>query len=288
MPARHGNRIAIGVLRRASRAGLLALMLCGVATARPAPLPDAIGLLDAAVQGHRIVLLGEMHGTREIPALVAALIEQRVAHGRREVLALEIDSAEQPRIDRYLASDGASAARKALLAGGHWTEAHHDGRDSVAMLALIERMRRLRAHGQAVPVVAFDRQGRHERNREMADDLRETARRFPRAQLIVLSGNVHAMTRRPPWTMTDENGKPIEPPMSAGRHLADLQPLSIDIDARAGAYWACMGGACRQQAVRASNEPAPALDAHAASESAWDATLLLPRFTPSPPAVRAR
>jgi erythromycin esterase-like protein len=156
-------------------------MLCGAGTALAARHPSAVGLLDAAVEGHRIVLLGEMHGTREIPALVAALIEQRVAHGRREVLALEIDSAEQPRIDRYLASDGGIAARKALLAGEHWIEAHHDGRDSAAMLALIERMRHLRATGHAVPVVAFDREGRHERNREMADALRETAARFPRA-----------------------------------------------------------------------------------------------------------
>jgi erythromycin esterase-like protein len=265
---------------------LLVLSLCG--TARAASPASAVDLLDTAVQGHRIVLLGEMHGTQEIPALVANLIEQRAVRGRREVLALEIDSAEQRRIDRFLASDGSHAARKALLAGKHWTETHHDGRDSVAMLALIERMRHLRAAGHAVPVVAFDRRGRHERNREMADDLRGTIKHFPRAQLIVLSGNVHAMTRRPPWTMTDENGKPIEPPMSAGRHLADQQPLSIDIDARTGAYWACTDGACRQQAVRPSNGPAPELDAHAALESAWDATLMLPSFTPSPPAVSAR
>lgn len=265
---------------------LLILSACGVA--RAASPASAMDLLDKAVEGHRVVLLGEMHGTQEIPALVAALIEQRAVRGRREVLALEIDSAEQRRIDRYLASDGSHAARQALLAGEHWTETHHDGRDSVAMLALIERMRRLRAAGHAVPVVAFDRQGRHERNREMADDLRDTIKHFPRAQLIVLSGNVHAMTRRPPWTMTDESGKPIEPPMSAGRHLADLQPLSIDIDARTGAYWACTDGACRQQYVRPSKGPAPELDAHAASESAWDATLMLPRFTASPPAVSAR
>jgi erythromycin esterase-like protein len=273
-------------LGRLAPVALLILSLCGAA--RAASPASATDLLDRAVEGHRVVMLGEMHGTREIPALVATLIEQRVARGRREVLALEIDSAEQRRIDRYLASDGASAARKALLSGEHWTEMHHDGRDSVAMLGLIERMRHLRSTGRAVPVVAFDRQGRHERNRDMADALRDAARRYPRAQLLVLSGNVHAMTRRPPWTMTDENGKPIEPSMSAGRYLADLQPLSIDIDARTGAYWACVAAACRKQAVRASNGPAPELATHAASESAWDATLLLRRFTPSPPAVGAR
>lgn len=275
-------------MRLALHWALLAAMLGVAGTGIARSHPSAVDLLDKATDGHRIVLMGEMHGTRETPALVGALIERRVAQGRHEVLALEMDRAEQPRIDRYLASDGASAARQALLAGEHWVDVHHDGRDSVAMLELIERMRRLRAVGHVVPVVAFDRQGPHERNRDMADELRETAARFPRAQLLVLSGNVHAMTRRPPWTMTDEDGKPIEAPMSAGRYLGDLHPLSIDIGARTGAFWACMAGRCRQQAVRASNGPAPEIDAHVPSDSGWDATLLLPMFTPSPPAVGTR
>ena len=272
-------------LRCITAIALLIVSMCGPARASSA---SALDLLDKAVAGHRVVMLGEMHGTEEIPALVGTLLERRVAHGQREVLALEIDSAEQTRLDRYLASDGSIAARKRLLAGEHWTEPHHDGRDSAAMLALIERMRRLRAAGHAVTVVAFDRHGPHERDRDMADCLRATAAGFPGAQLVVLTGNVHAMTRRPPWAMNDGNGKPIEPPMSGGRYLADLHPLSIDIDARTGSYWVCIGGRCRQQAVRGSHGPAPTMDIHATSESAWDATLVLPRFTPSPPAVSMR
>lgn len=261
-------------------------VLCLSGAARAGSAPDAVALLDTAVEGHRIVLLGELHGTREIPALVGALLERRVRRGHLAVLALEIDSHEQPRIDRFLASSGSAAARRALLAGGHWNEPHHDGRDSAAMVALIERVRRLHAAGHPVPILAFDCPGGPDRNRNMADCLRHTAAAHPAAQVLVLTGNVHAMTQRPPWTM-EENGKPIEPPMTAGRYLADLHPLSIDIEAATGAFWACIAGECRPQALHPRPGASPGLTVAKSSPSAWDAELVLPRLTASPPAIAA-
>lgn len=246
--------------------------------------PELLDLLRQAIGDHRLVLLGEMHGTRETPALVGELIDAYAQERRPVLLAVEISAGEQARLDRYLASAGAPADREALRAGPHWRDPLHDGRDSRAMFDLIEHARSLHAQGTTIDLLAFDIGGA-DRDRGMANALRAAARRDAVATLLVLTGNVHAMTHRPPWEMRDEHGQRIEPPMTAGRYLADLAPLSIDIRGLSGAHWACAQGHCRVQAE--APLPAgtmPGLQRNGA-DSAWDYDLLLPRFTPSPPAI---
>jgi hypothetical protein len=242
---------------------------------------DARDDLLGAIGQHRLVLLGEMHGTQETPALVGNLLDAYAARRHPVILALEVSTQEQPRFDRYMASRDTAADRAALLAGGHWRERHHDGRDSRAMFDLIAHAQRLHAGGAPVSLLAFDAGG-EDRNRGMADCLRAALSRRPDATVLVLTGNVHAMTRRPPWTMLDEQGHPIEPPMTAGRYLADLAPLSVDVQAAHGAYWACRADGCRVQAVRPHGARGLSRNGE---DSAWDFELVLPRFTPSPPAI---
>lgn len=54
----------------------------------------------------RIILVGEMHGTREFPALVARLACQALEAGRPLTLALEMPHEEEARLAAYVASDG--------------------------------------------------------------------------------------------------------------------------------------------------------------------------------------
>jgi hypothetical protein len=88
------------------------------------------------------------------PIPAGALLDRYAAQQRPVVLALEINTNEQPRFDRYLASHGTDADRAALLAGDHWQERHHDGRDSEAMFDLIEHMREVHARGADVALAA--------------------------------------------------------------------------------------------------------------------------------------
>ncbi len=249
-----------------------------------------VRLLAEAIDEHKLVLLGEMHGTQETPALVADLVEQNVGgHEPRAddpiVLALEITSNDQPDVDRYMASNGTPADKTALLAGSHWQDAMHDGRDSQAMSGLIERMRQLKSAGADVSIDLFDAPGSGDRNERMAEHLRALVRHAPRASVLVLTGNVHAMTTAPPWKMFDD-GKEIKPPMTAGRYLADLHPLSINIVAGGGDAWNCSGRDCGVHPIYGPGTQREATLAFAdPSESAWDATLTLPRFTASLPAV---
>jgi hypothetical protein len=86
--------------------------------------------------------------------------------------------------------------------------------------------------------------------------------------------------------MFDEAGHRIEPPMTAGRHLADLRPFSIDIEALRGTAWTCRDDSCAAHEYRAKpGGRAPAIDIANGAGAAWDATLLLPAFTASPPAI---
>ena len=250
-----------------------------------ASMPSALDLLAAAIADHRLVLLGEIHGTREIPGLVGTLVERESARGK-VILALEIIAKDQAGVDRYLRSSGSAADRSALLSGAHWREPTHDGRDSAAMLELIERMRRLRGQGRDVAIVFFDPGNVDDRDRGMAGNVRAVVAGAPDARVLALSGNVHAMTAAPPWEMFD-GGKRIEPPMTAGRLLADLHPFSIDIEATTGDAWTCTG-ACGVHPVRAreARGAVPRLELYSPSESAWNAALLLPRFSASRPAIQ--
>ena len=247
-------------------------------------------LLADANGARKFVLIGEMHGTREIPALVAEFVEHVARrHGSRGqqpiILALEIASGDQPDVDRYMDSNGTPADKAALLAGSHWQDAMHDGRDSRAMFDLIERMRQLSHAGNDVSIDLFDEAGEGTRDKRMADHLRKVVRDSPGATVLVLAGNVHAMTAEPPWKVFD-GGKQIKLPMTVGRYLVDLHPLSINIDAAGGEAWSCMGRECKPHAMPTRRSPPVAtLEFHGASESAWDATLTLPVFTASLPAL---
>lgn len=119
---------------------------------------SAVELLAKAIGNRRLVLLGETHGTREIPEMVRNLVADRATGSGQQLVGVEIDSREQPRIDSYLSSRESDTDRNALLAGDHWQDAMHDGRDSQATLALIERVRMLRVDGRDVSLSRLIRQ----------------------------------------------------------------------------------------------------------------------------------
>lgn len=92
---------------------------------------------------HRLLVLGEYHGTRETPLLVAQLADDYSRDGTPLVLALEMPRGENASLQAYLDSDGDTEARRVLQARQFWkvTDDQHDGRRSRDMLELIEAMR---------------------------------------------------------------------------------------------------------------------------------------------------
>lgn len=274
--------------RLAARVLALCLALCtfnSTAASPRLPAPEdasttatAIVRAADAVQvlagDHRLLLLGEFHGTREIPQLVARLVERYAGEGP-VVLGLEIDRGEQRALDAYMDSAGDEAARQSLWRRSWWhrTDARHDGRRSRDMLALIEHVRRLRAGGADVAVLAYDVNGDatpgdvDARDRAMAAAIRSAVEALPRGRVLMLAGNVHAMKERP-------RSLPPQAPRPAGTWLRDLHPFSVRITARTGHFWAAHGpgrhGPATADGARSRTGPAT---------GAYDALVVLPEFT---------
>lgn len=69
------------------------------------------GVLSERLVSARFVLLGERHDNPDHHRLQARLLERMVAHGRRPSVVLEmLELAQQPAVDQYLASPGATAS----------------------------------------------------------------------------------------------------------------------------------------------------------------------------------
>lgn len=263
-------------MRRLLLAALLSLAMITSTRAAPPegePPETAAKTLVAAAGEARLILLGEMHGTREIPRLVAHVVAHYAAEGP-VLLGLEIPGSGQAHLRRYLESAGTDADRAALLATPFWNVRgdQHDGRRSHDMIDLIEHVRRLRTQGRDVSLLAYDAEpGRridgNERDRIMAARVRASFDALPRGRLLVLTGNVHAKLFRP-------DNAPPQMPTPMGRWLVDLAPWSVDIQATRGAFWACIAGTCGEQAPGLAHRAGGPL-----ANQDYHHRLLLERFT---------
>ena len=104
-----------------ARVVMLAWLASSPAIARDtdAVVREAASLIDSQTAGKRLVMLGEIHGTAEIPAIAGEVAARWTGgvHRQRVLLGLEATSTDQGRVDRYLASKGTAADRAALLTG---------------------------------------------------------------------------------------------------------------------------------------------------------------------------
>lgn len=149
----------------------------------------------------RILLMGEIHGTVESPAFVLQNATDVHDDGKELLVALQLPTEEQERIDSYLDSDGGEAAREALLSGAAWSAPRQDGTTSRAIFDLIDGLRQLRADGPKLTLLAFaepvgETPDSEPREEAMARRLLEAANGAPEAVMLVLSSNLHSRVRR--------------------------------------------------------------------------------------------
>jgi len=232
---------------------------------------------------HRFMMIGELHGTNETPELIAAMLKSRVSK-ERVLLGLEIPRDEQERIDTYLQSGGSSTSRQAMLQGAHWRG--QDGRSSLAMIGLLEQLRRLRNSGYKVDVVCFDgsaddfKQASTNRDAVMATNLRAAMKRRPADRTLTLTGNIHnQLVQRPP-------GSPLDNSMAW--NLRDLGPETINISALRGSAWNCRPE-CKAHNFDSHNDSAPEwMIQGSPDENGWYGIYRLPQLSAAPPALSAK
>lgn len=186
---------------------------------------------------NRLTLLGELHGTRQIPEFVGAYVCNLASRGRRVALALEYAADEQSLIDAYLQSDGGPDARTALLAKGSWSvpTQEQDGRTSAAMLGLLDAVRQnnLTSPDRQIAVRAIDGVD----DTWMSRNVRTLVLENKFSNIVVLTGDIHASTGK---------GFDFDPALEPmGYLLRDLQPISLVADYDQGMAWNCIAGTCK-------------------------------------------
>ncbi len=217
---------------------MIAGLLAALAALPPCPpLPGAEVLF--ARPETKVVWVGETHGSAEQPALFGDLVCAAGATGRPVVVVLERGRDEQPAWDAFLRSDGGAAARAALMNGPLWSGSVQDGRSSVAMLALAERLR------------GYVREGRVRTVRAMVSDAPTVGREgyeaalaattaaatvAPNGLVLAYSGSAHA--RKGPQTIGDETYR------EAALQLPAASTLSVKLEGAAGGYWNCQRDGC--------------------------------------------
>ena len=239
--------------------------------------------------GHvRYLVVGELHGTAETPAvfaeLVCAVARER---GGRLLVGLEFQEDARPAFESYVASRGTAADRSALLEESGWLDSargpYPDGRTSEAMLRMVERLRVLRAAGLAISVTTFRRPVRVVSDSQtpyemdMADSLRDAFDAGAYDTVIVLVGGVHA--RR--TTVTPPNRPPFEP---MAMHLPVESTLTLDALAGDGEAWNCQAATCGIHARQGHRSRGSAgLELGADMSPGYDGVIPIGPVTASPP-----
>lgn len=256
---------------------ILALAANVALASPPEPYTEAATQIATHAADNRLLVLGELHGTRETPLLVRALLDHYTAQGIPVRLALELPVAENSALETYITSNGTAAARQALRTTNYWkVKDHlHDGRRSEDMLDLIESVRLLRAEGRDVDVAGFDRTPNPAdaapgtRDADMAKELRDRYAALPaNGRLLVLTGNMHG-TRSPP----DRLGY-----ATATSLLKDLPLYNVRIEARGGEFWGCRGHR-RCGALPLITYTGASPRTYTAEDRDYDLWIFLPRFT---------
>ena len=235
------------------------------------------------VEPHRVLLVGEIHGTAQTPSIVASLATRMAVPERPLIVGLELPVTLQPALKRFLASAGTAEDRKNLLADPFWQRDYQDGRSSVAMFELVESLRALDLKRE-IQVLAFDvpqdaSVGAAKRDQQMAETIRAALEATPTARGLILAGNFHTRIQASaPW---DEKHRFM------GHYLTDFDPYAIEIIGISGSAWICTGNdveSCKARETPSNNlEPGLELGDEI-NERGHHAIWRLPVSEQSPPA----
>ena len=239
----------------------------------PLPVTTPHGLTVPAAT----LVLGELHGTREVPAFVGSLV-CNAATTSETVLALEIPHTEQVRIDAFLESNGDAQARADLLRGDFWDFPMQDGRRSAAMVSLLDAARRWRKHGAPLSIVAFDSDAPPDvRDAEMGQRLSAVRQFHPQALLVVVTGGVHA-SREPDAAFV---------PMAV--HFTKLtaphQIVALAMKHSGGQAWVCTDKCGPHEAAGKPDAAPPRIVLFERMTGGFDGAFHVGRISASAPAV---
>jgi hypothetical protein len=187
----------------------------------------------SAIEKYRVIAIGEHHGNDKSP-LIAAKLAEALAEGNEVILALEIQQQNQFGLDEYLRTGDKQILR--LL--GHFAREYQDGRSSLAMVELLDRVRL----NSRIQVFAFDpdfAMNGQDRDTKMAQNLIKAIEKHPQKRVVILAGNVHSATKI--GNFFDPNYRPMAFQLSAltKSPIKSTDVLSIMTRYESANIWAC-------------------------------------------------
>jgi hypothetical protein len=184
-----------------------------------------------------VLLMGELHGTQEVPRFVAQSACQAAVAGTPVTVGLELPVENQERVERFLASAGSEEDWLKLMEAPFWRSPFPDGRSSEAVANLLEQLRVLKAQGLDVRAFVFDHPQLKGQVREdaMAATVLQQVKAGPERFYMVVSGNVHPRTVQGlPW---DRQYRPMGLLLSETLDEDDVVALDMAYDS--GSAWIC-------------------------------------------------
>jgi hypothetical protein len=193
------------------------------------------------ISNKRVLVVGEMHGTTEVPAFVLQLAGLWRETEQNLVVALEIEKNYQNNVDEFLKSGDFDQ----LVKIDYFKTP--DGRTSVAMGELIKGLRKL-----GVKIVCFDTPSGSANTGFVRDSLMAVslASHLSQGPMIILTGNLHANLNEGYWRPHFK---------SAIYHLKKTsnlneQLLSINTFFGEGTIWNCMNDGCKEREVNSNSD----------------------------------
>jgi hypothetical protein len=197
------------------------------------------------VLGRDAIFFGEIHGTNEIPAFVGDVVCM-VSISEPTLVLLELPVTYNTTIDRFLVTPNESEAILLLKKAGFGRELDGDGRESIAMFRLLDRLRRLSLSGRSIRVRAIDpyvatSSSPFTRDQQMAQEIRRVMMENSGYFAVALMGDIHV--RRGPITI---DGGVIKP---TGMYLDQARFFSFAKADIEGKSWSCFAEGCGVQAI---------------------------------------
>lgn len=172
---------------------IIGFILAAATSVNPcAPMPGAVEIVDQTRT--KWIMLGEMHGTVEMPVAVTDFICSAAERRGTLTIAVEQTTDNQQGISDFIKSSGDAASRAAFFKAPMWQTKGKDGRSSVAMFEMFDRLRVLYHAKKITGVVAIDpivSNDSADRNAKMARNLLAIKVRAD-GLVLTLIGGLHA------------------------------------------------------------------------------------------------
>ncbi len=210
---------------------LIAAAAVAISTPNCAAIDGAETVL--ADKNLNFLVVGELHGTAETPAIFADLICLAAKERGNVIVGVEFPVSDQPAIDAFMTSNDVKDARSELLKSWVWAKSE-DGRGSLAMLALFERLRDYVRSGSVSRVVAMQSTkfvDSEDYERRMAQPLLDAQKRDGNLTLVLV-GNAHARLIKSNWG--------AKPYWQMAYWLPREQTITLNTTDNGGSSWNCI------------------------------------------------